>query len=193
MSADAPAGQGRHRPIRAFVALDIPEALRDELAALLVRLRPGVPGIRWVRPGSMHVTLRFLGWSRPEALEAMKPALAAAARGCPPLDTTVGGLGLFPPRGRARVLWVGVAALPAAWSLQEACERAARSAGFEPEGRAFQPHLTLGRWKEPARPPRLPAADLGTVRLDRLVLFESRLSASGSAYAPLETWGLGAG
>ena len=188
MSADPPA-----KPIRTFVALDIPEELRKGLGALVDRLRPDMRGIRWVRPESLHVTLRFFGWSKPEALFALAPALATAARGCPPLEAGVGGLGLFPPRGRARVLWVGLQLPREAFALQEACERAAQASGFEPEGRPFQPHLTLGRWKMPARPPRLPAADFGTVRLDRLVLFQSRLSATGSAYTPLETWALGAG
>jgi 2'-5' RNA ligase len=74
--------------------------------------------------------------------------------------------------------------------LQEACERAAVAAGFEAETRAFRPHLTLGRWKEPARRPSLPEVDLGPTSLDTLVLYRSQPGRTGSVYTPIETFAL---
>jgi 2'-5' RNA ligase len=102
----------------------------------------------------------------------------------------VAGLGVFPERGRARVLWIGISLPPSVIRLQQACERAAVAAGFEPETRPFAPHLTLGRWSEPAPPPALPSTDLGRTSLDTLVLYRSRPGPKGSVYTPLETFAL---
>jgi 2'-5' RNA ligase len=91
-----------------------------------------------------------------------------------------------------RVLWAGLH-LPAAFAeLQAACEASARAEGFEPEGRRFEPHVTLGRWREPAPRPALPAAGLGEAALTEAVLFRSDLTPKGPTYtamvrAPLRT------
>jgi 2'-5' RNA ligase len=75
--------------------------------------------------------------------------------------------------------------------LQADCEAAAIASGFPPERRDFKPHLTLGRWRDPAPRPKLPAADLGPVVLDRLVLFRSELRPAGAEYSPLAVFPLG--
>jgi 2'-5' RNA ligase len=80
---------------------------------------------------------------------------------------------------------------PAIDELQEACERAALTAGFEKEDRPFKAHLTLGRWRDRAPRPDLPPVDLGATRLDTLVLFKSELRPGGAVYTPLERFALG--
>jgi 2'-5' RNA ligase len=181
----------RAPPIRAFVALELPPRLRAALAKTIAALAPSVPSIRWVDPGHTHLTLRFLGWTTRERLAVLEPRLAALAAATPPLRPRVAGLGLFPPAGRARVLWVGVALPPEGAALQAGCEEAAVAAGFPPERRQYQPHLTLGRWRDPMPRPKLPAADLGVTALDTLVLFRSKLRRSGAEYTPLATYPLG--
>jgi 2'-5' RNA ligase len=94
---------------------------------------------------------------------------------------------VFPERGRARVIWIGIGAPPSVLRLQEACERAAVAAGFDAEPRPFQPHLTLGRWRDPAPRPALPAIDLGPTALETLVLYRSQPGPKGSVYTPLES------
>lgn len=177
--------------IRAFVALELPAALRAGLAETIAALAPAVPSIRWVDPAHTHLTLRFLGWTTRDRLAALEPRLAALAAATPPLQSRVAGLGLFPPSGRARVLWVGIALPRHGATLQAQCEAAAVAAGFPPERREYQPHLTLGRWRDPSPRPKLPAVDLGIVQLDRLVLFRSELKRSGAEYTPLSTFALG--
>jgi 2'-5' RNA ligase len=76
-------------------------------------------------------------------------------------------------------------------ALQRACEDAARRERFDPEERAFKPHLTLGRWKDRAPRPTLPAADLGTARIDHLTLYRSDLRPDGAVYTPLRVFDLG--
>ncbi|HEY6099419.1 MAG TPA: RNA 2',3'-cyclic phosphodiesterase, partial [Anaeromyxobacter sp.] len=115
----------------------------------------------------------------------------AAAAACPPLEIAVRGLGLFPERGSPRVLWLGLEMSAAAARLQAACEAAAVAAGFEPETRAFHPHLTLGRWRDRARRPALPDVDLGSAHVGELVLYRSDLRATGAVYTPLDVFPLG--
>jgi 2'-5' RNA ligase len=177
--------------IRAFVALELPLTMRAALAKTADGLRASVPNIRWTDPQQIHLTLRFLGWTTRERLGVLEGRLAALASAAPPLAARVSSLGLFPPSGRARVLWVGVALPPSGMKLQADCEAAAIASGFPPERRDFKPHLTLGRWRDPAPRPKLPAADLGPVVLDRLVLFRSELRPAGAEYSPLAVFPLG--
>ena len=176
--------------IRAFVALELGAAVRERLAGAIEDLRPRVSGVKWVRPEGIHLTLRFLGPSAPEALEQLRPLLARAAAACPAADVPLSGFGLFPERGAPRVLWVS-AVLPSAFlELQRACESAAVCCGFDREPRAFSPHLTLGRWRDRAARPTLSPRDLGAARLDKLALVSSDLRPGGAVYTPLASFPL---
>jgi 2'-5' RNA ligase len=167
--------------------------MRGRIADLMGSLRTKLPHLRWVSAAQFHLTLRFLGWTRDAKVRSLEPALRLAARACAPGAVPVSGLGLFPDRGRPRVLWLGVSLSAAMRELQAACESAAVAAGFPPEGRPFRSHLTLGRWRETERVsrPALPAVDLGAARVERLVLFRSDLRPSGSVYTPLAICPLG--
>ena len=176
---------------RAFVAIELEAPLREAIGDLQARLRPRLGAIRLVRPEGIHLTLRFLGDTSRAQVETLCPRLAAAAAPCPPAEARVAGLGLFPERGSPRVLWLGLEVPPPILDLQRACERAARTAGFEREERPFRAHLTLGRWRERAARPDLPPADLGMTRLDTLVLFRSDLQPGGAVYTALARFPLG--
>jgi 2'-5' RNA ligase len=175
-------------PVRSFLALPIDEDARARLAAAIAELETGLPGARFARPETLHVTLRFLGDASPPALDAIGANVCEAAAGCPPCTAPVTGLGTFPPKGPPRVLFAALAFPDALRELQGACERAAVSAGFAPEPRPFRAHLTLARWRSGARRPPLPRFELGVTRLDRLVLFASRLDPAGPRHTPLATF-----
>ena len=169
--------------ICALVALELSKALQAAFTEEIGRLEKAIPGVQWMAPRRMHLTLRFLGWTTRERLNALEPHLGVAARACPPIDATVSGLRTFPPSGRARVLWVGIDLPRSGAILQAACEAAALECGFPPERRAFQAHLTLGRWNEPMRRRALPDVALGATRLERLVLYRTE-PAKGEAAIP---------
>lgn len=173
--------------VRAFVALEMEPSMRHRLGELIETLRRRIQSVRWVRPEGIHLTLRFLGYARRDVLDRLVPELRAGAENCRAGVATVSGLGMFPENGRARVIWIGISVPPSVLRLQEACEHAAVAAGFEPETRAFRPHLTLGRWKEPARRPSLPEVDLGPTSLHTLVLYRSQPGRTGSVYTPIES------
>jgi RNA 2',3'-cyclic 3'-phosphodiesterase len=178
--------------MRAFVALELDAALHERLARLIEDLKPRLPGLRFGPVGNAHLTMRFLGPSTAVALQRIASALAPAAAACPPADVPLTGLGTFPPHGPPRVLWLGLD-LPASMrALQAACESAARAAGLPPETRAYQSHLTLGRWRERATRPVLPPVETSVTRIERLVVFRSELRPTGAVHTPLHVLRLGA-
>jgi len=178
--------------IRAFVALPIDDALKQRIAESTRPLRERLSGVKWVSAENLHLTLRFLGPSSPQALEAMEPALRTAAGACPACEAEVTGLGMFPERGSPRVLWLGTVLPGPVMRLQEACEAAAVAAGFAAEPRPFRSHLTLGRFRDAVARPALPSLDAGPARLETLVLFKSDLRRQGAVYTPIKEFHLGA-
>jgi 2'-5' RNA ligase len=134
--------------IRAFIAVPLPGSLLDELTSLQRRLKRCVPerSVRWVRPEGIHLTLKFLGDTPVDKLEQIEQALAAVARNAPSCVFTVGELGCFPNPRRPRVVWVGVQEPTGRLAaVQDAVEEVMAPLGYKPEGRGFNPHLTLGR------------------------------------------------
>jgi 2'-5' RNA ligase len=177
--------------MRAFVALEIDEALRERLGLLVEELRPRLRGATWVRAEGIHLTLRFLGAISEAQAAAMRAALARAAAACPPSDAPTTGLGTFPERGSPRVLWVGLTVAAPILELQRECEAAAAAAGFPAERRAFAAHLTLARWRERAARPTLPDLELGAASLRVLSLMRSELRPGGAVYTPVARFPLG--
>jgi 2'-5' RNA ligase len=177
--------------LRAFVALELDQALKDHITESNRRLKEQLNGVRWVSAENLHFTLRFLGASSPESLERLEHALRIAATACPACEAKVSGLGMFPERGSPRVLWLGTELPEPVFRLQEACEAAAVATGFPPESRPFRSHLTLGRFREGAARPTLPSVEPGVARLERLILFKSDLRRAGAVYTPLQEFRLG--
>ena len=132
--------------LRCFVAVELPEALREAIAAYFAAEGRRVAGVRWVSPANLHLTLKFLGDVSEERLPALRAAIAAAAAGGSPFTLTLRGAGVFPSPERPRVIWVGAGAGAARLTeLALSVEAAVTPLGFAPEGRPFAPHLTVGR------------------------------------------------
>ncbi len=185
--------------MRLFVAIDLPASLRESLALLVTGLRRELPGLRWVKPEGIHLTLRFLG-DVPEAQdlrlrEVLHRALPSAV---PPFDVKVEGVGVFPDKSRPRVVWTGLReANGSLQALQQRVEIAAREAGFTAEGRPFKPHLTLARMGEGRPASDLPlilarhSVDvLGSFRVSTVCLFQSILRSGGAEYRRIEEYHL---
>ena len=135
--------------------------------------------------------MKFLGGIDVARLALVRDALDTAVRGCQPFDFGVTGLGAFPSPTRARVIWAGAGrGGPELEAAAGRIDRALAAVGFPAEERAFSPHVTLGRVREPRRHDRL--ADLlgrsetfGTFRVDRVSLMRSDLSPRGARYSEL--------
>jgi len=129
---------------RLFVAVDIPEPIKTDLAALAST----VAGARCVGAAEIHLTLRFIGEIDPHTFAAIKNALSEI--GFPQFPLSLRGVGHFPPHGHPRVLWVGLDAGRELTLLQQEIESALKRSGIPGEERRFSPHITLARFKEPS-------------------------------------------
>ena len=179
--------------LRTFVAVALPTSAQVALRSVAAQVASHWPaGVgRWVRPESIHLTLRFLGDTDEALVPALGRGLNEVVAAAEPFAVSLGGVGCFPGPHRPRVIWVGLND-PAGRlrSLQARVEAWARGAGWEAEERPFQPHLTLARLPEEAPPPssewRVPVPS-GDVPIDALVLFASRLRPGGAQYHRLHT------
>jgi 2'-5' RNA ligase len=184
--------------IRSFVAIELPDGARTALADLQGELKAQVPpkAVRWTRPGSIHLTLQFLGDVAPGQVEAITNALRGVCADQAPFTFQLKGLGVFPNPNRPRVVWVGVAEPSGALAtLHKGVTRALAPLGFEPEKRAFSPHLTIGRAARHASRGELAqvgelithseVGSLVRIFVEHLNLMRSDLQPSGSVYTPL--------
>ncbi len=140
--------------IRAFIAVELPEAVKQELAALQrgLAVEPAA-GIKWVSPNGIHLTLKFLGQAAPGQIEAVGAALAAAVEAVPAFELGLSGLGAFHNLRRMNVVWCGLSGgLDRLAELQRAVEARVSVLGFPAENRAFSPHLTLARLRDDVTP-----------------------------------------
>jgi RNA 2',3'-cyclic 3'-phosphodiesterase len=180
--------------LRLFVAIDLPAALKDKLIAIADRLRlPGYDAVRWVRPDSFHITIKFLGETPVSRIPAIEQAIAALAARQRRFDLTIGGMGFFPSGANTNHIYVGISGdLATLSSLHRAAEAAFETLGYAPENKSFKPHITLGRLrKEATREQRDEAvrralaihlATLGSFTTDGLRLMRSTLAPGGSIY-----------
>ncbi len=182
--------------MRLFFAIELPR----DVQAILGRLRPNYDNrdYRWVDPSLLHLTLAFLGEQPEERLNVLKQIGSSAAVESRTARLHLGEAGSFGSRRAPRVLWADLAGdLEALLSLQTRLEAGLRQADFPVEERAFRPHITLGRRRETAHggapqgwPPTLEAGD-GAFTMDKLTLFQSRLSPRGPTYFPLSEFQIG--
>jgi len=134
------------RKIRTFIAVDIPDSIREKIARLQAKLKEKKANVKWVRPQTIHITLKFLGDVEEERIDEIGEAIERAVKGFQPFTAFVGGAGRFPNDRKPRVLWVGVKKGGNALSeLADRIENECAQLGFEKGKRKYSAHLTLGR------------------------------------------------
>ncbi len=189
----APAAQP---PLRLFVAVDPSEDARDAVATAILPWRDAVAGARWMDRGAWHVTLKFLGATAPDLAGRVLDLITGAAAGLAPFEARLDGLGAFPVRGPARVLWAGIDDASGhlarlALAVDEALVRLA-----DAERRPLRPHLTVARLHPAGRvPPGFTAAAVEPVAftVDRVCLYRSHLGGGPARYELLGAALLGIG
>ena len=127
---------------RLFVAIDPPEEVKDQLTEICF----GLPGAKWVDPGQMHITLKFIGEVDGAVLRDAREALKAVS--LDPFNIAIKGIGFFPPRGQPQLVWAGVEGNDRLSQLRNKVESALVRAGLKPEKRKFAPHIRLANVKE---------------------------------------------
>lgn len=185
--------------MRFFVALEIPTAVRENLATLLASLRAISKEPRWVRPENLHITLKFLGEVAEGKLGAIRSALSEI-RSNQEISLEFRGLGFFPNEKHPRVFWAGMEASSNLKILAADIDGAMQKQGIPCEKREFSPHLTLARIERPRLPEALSAAiaanmhrEFGPLKTSKFHLIQSKLKPSGAEYTTLASFQFVAG
>jgi 2'-5' RNA ligase len=187
--------------MRCFVAVEIDESTREALGALQAELAVSVDirksDVKWVNPGNIHITLKFLGEIKDEqSVEVCRAAAEVTGRHSG-FDIDVRGVGCFGGRS-ARVVWVGTAGGSAELAALAAdMDETLAAAGFAPEQRKFSAHLTLCRVRNPKAGFKLAEAvkkyedfEVGVVAAESVSVFQSELTPKGPVYTLLGSYGL---
>ncbi len=182
--------------IRSFIAIELPDELRQKLGELEARLKSGGQRqVRWVNPNSIHLTLKFLGNITADKVNEITGVMEGVAREIPPFRLEVKGPGVFPNPKRARVAWVGLSGeVDKLLQLQQNLEANLETLGFAAELRAFTPHLTIARVNDVASPEERQkfgelvtgtGFEAGNIKVDAISLMRSQLSRAGAIYSRL--------
>jgi RNA 2',3'-cyclic 3'-phosphodiesterase len=189
--------------VRIFVALDIDDAIRQRIGRFMEGVSGFAPDARWVRPESLHVTLKFIGERPAEAMEEIKRVLSNVRAEA--FAMTFRGFGFFPTAKAARVFWLGIESGPELGILANSIDEAMSALGIPKEDHVFSPHLTLARGGKSSAPRQpkgaapsqnfqrlqeklaaMPTLDFGTMTAREFFLYQSQLS-GGSRYVKLTT------
>ena len=182
--------------MRAFLALPLPDSVREAAASAQQLLAASRADIKWVEPQNLHLTLRFLGELTDVKRQELEASLAPVAVRTRAWRLGLEQIGAFPSVAAPRVVWIGVGeGREAAAQLAEQIEAVCAPLGLQGESRPFSAHVTLGRVRGTRHRHALVAA-LSTAAwspppaLDatELRLYESELSLSGPAYRVVTSW-----
>lgn len=184
---------------RLFFAFDLDEPCRQAVERLVHDLAKQIDPhgasskgrVKWVERENFHLTICFLGSTPEQRVEAIRsllePPFASRA-----FELRFDRIGAFPERGTPRVIWLGdpAGAAPAE-TVQRELEDRLKAVGVPPDRRPFRAHLTLGRFREPARKEdsriirEFVLNPIGPLVVDHLTLYESHLSNRGPSYEAL--------
>jgi 2'-5' RNA ligase len=185
--------------LRLFIALPIPEQAKHKLGVIIEECRQHGGSVKWVKPENMHLTVRFLGDCNESIVPALKQLLDQAATDSKTAAAVIDHLGGFPNLRQPRVIWAGIGTdTTELEKMAHQVEMMVRDLRFPEEKKKFNPHLTLGRVRNP--PTGLaPLLDyLQNIQMEpiesslsELVLFKSTLTPRGPIYERLHEAKLG--
>lgn len=178
--------------MRIFIAIELPEEKKEQLASIKGELEKIKADVKWVRPDAIHLTLKFLGEISGDRLEKIKTNLRQIIPGFGSFKIEIKGMGIFPHYNKPRIIWVGVDEEKLK-QLNHRIEEAMILLGFEKEKRDFIAHLTLGRLRSLKNKDKLirkikelSNLSLGEIKIKEISLMESHLSSQGARYTCLE-------
>lgn len=186
--------------IRAFLALEPPENVLQEISRLQEKLKREISGrISWTRPQGQHLTLKFFGDISKEDIHNISSAVQKRTVSEQKLNLKIEKIGVFPDARKPRVLWCGITGdAEKLINLQKKLDSDFAAIGFPAEDRPFKAHLTLARIKDPRETSGISEAlkkhsafTAGEFTGEKLFLFQSNLSQQGAVYTKLAEFALG--
>ncbi len=191
--------------LRVFIAIELPGELVTALRTFQAGLKlAGHNFVKWVEPGSIHLTLKFLGNVDVKQVDKVKDGIIKAVKSCEPFNLITGGSGCFPSLKKPRVLWLGLEGdVENLLSLQKKIDDTMALQGFARETRPFTAHLTLARLREDCSlSSMLEFSQLVstakfephiTMKVDAVSLIRSQLTPRGAIYSRLAEYRLNPG
>jgi RNA 2',3'-cyclic 3'-phosphodiesterase len=187
--------------MRAFLAVEIDDELKNVLSGLIDKLAQAGKGISWVKPDQMHLTLWFFEDLDEGVLGKVADSIEAACLGESPFELEIKKTGFFSSGPHPRVFWCGfggnIARLNALYSK---IENNLRGIGIRGDGKPFRPHLTLGRNKIASKQEHVVSLlnglkdySVGTFKAGEITLFRSELQRDGAVHTPVKRFILGGG
>ncbi len=175
---------------RLFIAINLSDQQKNEIAAFQEKIKGYMEGIRWVKPEGLHLTLKFLGETEETRIEQIIKGLDEAVSAVNRFDIICGKSGVFPSPRKARVIWIGLRkGNEEVSNLAARVDRSLTAIGFEPEKRSYTPHLTIARARGSITGKVIPLyleqeASFCTSpsTIDGITLYESKLSPQGATY-----------
>ena len=184
--------------MRAFIAIPVPDDIKQNARMLRNKLGAARPDIKWVEYQNYHLTVKFLGEVELNDLSELKRNLRLAADSVPVFNLSAGGIGFFPSQVHPRVIWMGIKGeINKAESLGDRVDAYLSAMGFEPE-RDRRPHLTMGRIRSEKNLKEMLSIlekypdrnKLRSFRVENICLIQSILDANGPQYSVLDTYSL---
>ena len=179
--------------MRAFIAIELSEEIKETLAQIQSHLKYSGADVKWITPGNIHLTLKFLGEIDEKKCEGIKAALDEIAKSTKPFEISLKDIGAFPKIDYPRVIWVGLdKGAKESTDLAKKIDEALAKLGFQEETRPFAAHLTIGRVRSAKNKEALKGKVLGygervtgNEKISSVILFHSKLTPAGSIYTKL--------
>jgi 2'-5' RNA ligase len=178
---------------RLFVAIDFPEGINEQLRGLC----KGIQKAKWIKPGQIHLTLKFAGEVTDDQAELLKLALEEIKS--PSFELKLKGTGTFPPpeqHRRPRVLWAAVEAGKELYELQKKIDQATQQAGIKTKQEAFTAHVTLARFRHAPGPDlnkwqqKHQTLETQSIRVTEFHLISSTLTPDGANHETVQAYPL---
>lgn len=179
---------------RLFIGLSLSPPLRERLLGL----QTPIPEMRWVTDNQLHLTIKYLGNTESDLKEKVCTQLHLISQSHEVFRAEVQDVGVFPNPTYTKILWAGLNSSSPLIALQSAIEQKMSVIGFEPEQRAYLPHITLGRCKKPRQAVKLisfwlnqhAGEFIGIEEFTKIHLYESETHPEGALYTHLNTFEL---
>lgn len=178
--------------IRCFIAINLGDSLKDEIDNSITSLRKGDWDVKWVSSENLHLTLKFLGEASEDLIKNLQEKLSMITARHDPFEINLKGIGIFPDKGRPRVIWVNILDSDRLIKLQEALDKTTVSLGIKEDIRSFSPHLTIGRVRSQKGKDMLLRAietlkdkNFGNINVNKFSLMRSVLKPTGAQYTTL--------
>ncbi len=183
--------------MRTFIAINLPQPIRDQIGEHLDSFRRVARGIGWIPPGNAHITIKFLGDVPQANLEDLSLAVQTAVEGARRFEVKLGGFGAFPNFRKPRVFWIGITeGIDPLQDLAAAIDNELHRRGYEKEKRKFSAHITLGRIRKPGNYQALEQAanqtqySSGAFPVPSVEIMKSVLTPQGAQYSVFESFAL---